>query len=510
MFPQKLGSFAILTACIVLSTRAVSGQTVAQCTPTFSDCAIPENTALLFPFLAISGDVSLVPNLKANLAAASDVFRINNNLIDTGLGTGLGFAAFLFSGHNTLPAPSTYSANFVELREQPTGDTQYLGNGTDYHLETAVTPDHGGGKSAAPPRNAALDLDNGSTAVATAFSTAVGQGPNQDPGQADGLAFYTANYTSLGGKQLPFNIVGTNPANGAATTTIPTVIVPIKVVYQTAGGVALDGTTTVAAVQNSPIFLSADYTVGGTDLGTTQFGDALQRGEFQRIAGFSANYHVLLGTATIAPTVTITVTSPSQGNLYRLRSGGLVGVVASNFLDAQINALVRAYTASMLPIFLTDNVFEGSDGTIQTCCILGYHNSQRPPATTAKTWIYAAYTQPGTFVNNVILDVQTLSHEVAEWLNDPFVGAFALNFLNFIPPAVLPGQGGACIINFETGDPLEAPPVAFTKVTNGTVYHLQDEVFLTWYLHTKPSFSVNGWYTLENTFTTFSSLCGPG
>src|SRR5262249_33505308 len=32
---------------------------------------------------------------------------------------------------------------------------------------------------------------------------------------SSGLAFYSANYTSLGGKQLPFNIVGTDPSLGA-------------------------------------------------------------------------------------------------------------------------------------------------------------------------------------------------------------------------------------------------------------------------------------------------------
>jgi hypothetical protein len=347
------------------------------------------------------------------------------------------------------------------------------------------------------------------------YSRAIGLGPiqsgNTEQQQATGLVFFTANYNSLGtSRQLPFNIVGTNPANGAATTTIPTVIVPIKVVYQTAGGLFLDGTNVVPAVQNSPIFLTADYAGGGTDLGVTQFGDALQRGEFWQLPGFSQNYHVLLGMPTIAPTVTVTVANSTQGNLYRLRSGGLLGVVTSSFFDAQLNTLLPSYTANMLPIFLTDNVYEGFDGTIGTCCILGYHNSQGPPATTAKTWIYAAYTEPGTFVSDVILDVQPLSHEVAEWLNDPFVGAFAFGFLNIIPPAILPGQGGACIINFETGDPLEAPPAVFTQVTNGTTYHLQDEVFLPWYLHTTPSFSVNGWYTLQNTFATFSSLCGPG
>ena len=513
------GAFLSLFVILLASPAASTAQTVAQCTSTGSDCAIPEQVPLQFPtgFLAISGDAVLAPTLESNLAAISDVFHINNDLFDSGLGTGLGLSCFLFSGNIlTLPSPSTYTANAVEIRENPEGhgDTQYFGNGTDYHLETGVLSNRGGSKAALPPKNMTLDLEDGPVSVFTSYGIAAGQGPDQDPGQADGLAFYSANYAALGGKQIPFNIVGTNPANGAATTTIPTVIVPIKVVYQLAHGLFLDGTNVVSANVNSPIFQVADYTVGGTDLGVTQYGDALQRGEFHNLPGFSPDYHVLLGTPTVMPTVTVTVTKPTQGNLYRLRSNGqLVGVVASSFLDPLIHAQVPGFTANMLPIFLTDNVFESFDGTINTCCVLGYHNSQGPPASSAKTWIYAAHTEPGLFVNsagqNVIVDVQALSHEVAEWLNDPFVGRLRVGFINLVPPAILPNTT-ECLINFEVGDPLEAPPVSFTQTTNGTTYHLQDEVLLPWYLHTVPSFSVNGQYTFQNTFKTPSALCGPG
>src|SRR5215469_14680454 len=69
---------------------------------------------------------------------------------------------------------------------------------------------------------ATIDLDDGtSLTVATKFDTPIGFGPAQFEGLGAGsmgLAFYTANHTSLGAAQLPFNIVGTNPANGAATT----------------------------------------------------------------------------------------------------------------------------------------------------------------------------------------------------------------------------------------------------------------------------------------------------
>lgn len=515
---RQTTTYAFLFAIVL--TLAISGlspvSAVAQTSQCNSSvCDVPEEVQLPLPFLAISGDVALAPSANANLSAVSDVFHLDNNFIDTGLGTGLGFGAFLFSGNiRTLPPPSMYSANAVEIRETPEGQgpTQYLGNGTDYVLDTGVTPVPRGGRKAMTAKLASVDLAQGPVAVAESFGTAVGQGPQQDPGQPDGLAFYSTNYTSLGGVQLPFNIVGTNPANGAATTTVPTVIVPINVVYATANNASLNGSDRVSFTQNSPIFLTTDYTIGGTDLGVTQFGDALQRAEFHDLSGFSNNYHVLLGTPMIAPTVTITVTSPQQGNLYRLRSGGLLGVVASSFLDPQINSMVKNFAANTLPIFLTDNVFESSDGTINTCCTLGYHNSQSGPIHTAKTWIYAANTEPNTFVGNVIEDIQPLSHEVSEWLNDPLVGDGFVGGINLIPPAVIPNAGGACIINFETGDPLEftLPAAQFTEVTNGTTYHLQDEVLLPWYLHTTPSFSVNGQYSFQNTFASFSSLCGPG
>jgi hypothetical protein len=368
------------------------------------------------------------------------------------------------------------------------------------------------------PGQATILSDDGTTyGVAIKFNKALGPGPRQTAGAsggigsdldaslAGGLQFYTANYNSLGTRMLPFNIVGTDPSLGANTTTVPTVIVPIKLTFLSSG-VVLDGTNRVAATQNSPIFLTADYTTGGTDVGVTQYGDAIQRAEFWNLPGFSqAAYHVLLGAPTIAPTVSITVPVGS-GNTY---GSGSIGVIKSSFFDAQLPALVATFGPNVLPIFLTDNVFEGDDGTINTCCILGYHNSEGAPIATAHTWIYAAYVRSGTFGGNVIQDVQALSHETAEWLNDPFVGAFQLGGLNFVAPAVLPGQGGSCIINFETGDPLEAPPVVFTKVTNATTYHLQDEVFLPWYLH-GTSFSVNGYFTYLNTFPTFSTLCGAG
>ena len=341
-----------------------------------------------------------------------------------------------------------------------------------------------------------INLVDGPVNVATKFDLSIGLGPAQDQTSlnnlASGLTFFTANYLALGAVQLPFNIVGTDPSLGGNTTTIPTVLVPLRFVFPNA---TLDGSNVIAATANSPIFLTADYMAGAVDLGVTQYGDALQRAEFWNLPGFSGDYHVLLGVPLIAPTTTIIVPA-GQGNAYSMNGGGFLGVVDTAYFSQVLATLVSTYTANQLPIFLTDNVYLGTNGVIQNCCILGYHASQGPPIATAQTWIYASYAEPGTFSDGLV-DVEPLSHEIAEWLNDPFVGAFP--GINWIPPAILPGQSGSCIANFETGDPLEAvSPFTFVKVTNSTSYHLQDEVVLPWYLHITPSFSVNGWYTFQN------------
>lgn len=121
-----------LGGLVLLSVPAPSAQ-LASCAPDLSSCSIPENILLQLPFLAISGDVIL---LEPDLTTVSDVFRIFNDVVDTGGGTGLGDLVFLYSSDDTtpLPDPSTYSSNAVSILEDPSGVTHFIGNGTDYVL----------------------------------------------------------------------------------------------------------------------------------------------------------------------------------------------------------------------------------------------------------------------------------------------------------------------------------------------------------------------------------------
>jgi hypothetical protein len=131
----------------------------------------------------------------------------------------------------------------------------------------------------------------------------------------------------------------------------------------------------------------------------------------------------------------------------------------------------------------------------------------------AQTWIYASWLSSGIF--STFQDVLGLSHEITEWMNDPFVGALFINQVpgvNWVPPYKLPGQGGLCQVNFETGDAVEALANGSFPIlaANGFTYHLQDATFVWWFLHTTPSPAVNGQYTLKNIFSTAAPLCGPG
>jgi len=141
---RNLLRFVLLFSLIAFSVSLAFASTPATCKPDFSACSIPENVLLQLPFLAIAGDVVVQ---DPNSTHVSDVFRILNNVVDTGEGTGLGDMAILVSGDDvkgenddddTPLGDRRPSANAVVLQEAASGSTSYLGNGTNYVLDTSA------------------------------------------------------------------------------------------------------------------------------------------------------------------------------------------------------------------------------------------------------------------------------------------------------------------------------------------------------------------------------------
>jgi hypothetical protein len=83
--------------------RPAAAGPIASCNASFTVYGIPENTLLQLPFVAIAGDAIVT---DPGGAVVSDVFRIFNNIVNTGAGTGLGNMVFLYSSDDTtLPNP---------------------------------------------------------------------------------------------------------------------------------------------------------------------------------------------------------------------------------------------------------------------------------------------------------------------------------------------------------------------------------------------------------------------
>lgn len=140
---NRLAKFVLVTLAIGIATAAFADPVPpSTCAADFSSCQVYESGPFSLPGLAISGDVIVQDDANT----ISDVFRIFNDFLDTGGGTGLGDMAELFSAdENNLP--TTFSDNAVFIQEGP-GDpttgfevTDYVGNGTDYVLHSGPVPE---------------------------------------------------------------------------------------------------------------------------------------------------------------------------------------------------------------------------------------------------------------------------------------------------------------------------------------------------------------------------------
>jgi hypothetical protein len=303
------------------------------------------------------------------------------------------------------------------------------------------------------------------------------------------------SYT-YGGKAFNETFVGTTTTGGASTT-VPVYVIPIKMVY---GSTSYDPTTLTANgvsiiqnVLNSPIFKSSvDYKQGATDLGTTQYEDAFQRGTLWGTLSTAnkATYHLLLST-TVEPVQTVTI--PTRNGKLISAFGATNLIMANiNTYDADIQKIITSLKipSNSLPLFITTQTYLSSTNSTSGCCIGGYHsitNAASQPYATA-----SYITTSGAFAQNV----SALSHELGEWIDDP-------NVNNPVPSAC--GSGAV----LEVGDPLEGNSNygGYAYTVSGVTWDLQDLVLLP-YFGAPTSTSVNGWSTFQGETLAFCSNGG--
>jgi uncharacterized membrane protein YdcZ (DUF606 family) len=274
------------------------------------------------------------------------------------------------------------------------------------------------------------------------------------------LPTWTFNWT-YSGTPYAATMVGATPTTTA--TTVPAYVIPITIVVSGKKFSPLtlqsNSQTALADTVNSPIFSSGvDFVQGGTDLGSTQYIDAVQRGNFWSSVSANPGWHLLAGGPTVLKIHTITV--PAADGKLATAFGVKVALVNINWIDGQFQALLTAdgIPADAIATFMTYNTYlTNGSPTLGNCCIGGYHNYNGSLAYEHFTYI----NKPGAFSQ----DVSALSHELGEWANDPFTN-------NNSPCGIL-----------EVGDPLEgtANYGDYTYTLGGFAYHLQDLVWMPYF-----------------------------
>jgi hypothetical protein len=331
------------------------------------------------------------------------------------------------------------------------------------------------------------------------------------------LPNFTGSF-SYGGQGYSYTMAGRAPGANQ-TTVIPTTYLPLSLYFdefvdQNGNNITIDATTVTKEITRSPLFENAEYATG-----TTQFVDAQMRAEFwpQLRNGRNDNFHVLVSPPQPLTPVTIEVPVGSS-EVYQLPDGSYFALIDFNFLISQLNTLFQTepITVNSIPIFLTRNAVFGdfvSQAPVD-CCIGGFHTAfetnQIGNRVFVQTAIFATSLDPdvadGIFQDPAVFsDINALSHEVAETLNDPFIN-------NVTPAYQLPGApSGTCQNDLEVGDVIENLMPDYTEVSlHGYTYHPQTLGLLQWFEGIQPSNAFGGAYSFPDTtkLTTPFVPCG--
>jgi len=330
------------------------------------------------------------------------------------------------------------------------------------------------------------------------------------------IPIWTTSITaSQNEKRYQVTIVGQDPRSRLSDpmTTIVANIIPIVVTFS--DGTTLDPTTRscgetvspLSAVLASPLFNATRFSPKGTNVGDTQYVDAFQRANFWTFtnpSGINPDYHVLL-KPKLGTKVTIQVPA-SDGRAFSRHGCGAAAVTMAYAVQQGLTLVPSlagepwGVKPTTVAIFLLHNI--EFDTTLGVSGDVGFHAAIPNPAFdgAAQTVAVASYLDPAIAPHEP--DVAVLSHEIGEWMNDPFGR-------NGTPPWGNTGQvDGHCQSNLEVGDPLTG--TTFPVRRNGLNYHLQELAFFSWFYGPKTSIGVNGDYSFNGTFTHEAPLCPPG
>ena len=308
------------------------------------------------------------------------------------------------------------------------------------------------------------------------------------------------------GQSYTYTFAGQKPESGA-TTTIPTVVVPLALTFEanTQAGASegvTDVTPNVPDILRSPIFKSFPFATGNT-----QYGDAVQRAQFSAAA--QSQWHTLLGQPRVLAPIHIYIPIANGYMLHSRRTGKSLAIADLDFVQQQLFTKLAnsGVGPGSLLIAFTKNIEFYSLGDATVCCSVGTHGTQVDSSgSPEQAFVIGSY-----FEEEVVprfADVQAIAQQVAEWMNDPLHGYRPNKF----PAWLKPDANGGCGGTGESSSYLMEQPADFLPASNAAevtvnskVYHLENIALLPWFEETTAAASFQKAYSFPDT----KALPGP-
>jgi len=285
-----------------------------------------------------------------------------------------------------------------------------------------------------------------------------------------------------------YTVLGSDPAK-SGTTTIPVVLVPLALSFDSHKSVVMDAAPDVPQLLRSPVFANFAFPSGGN----TQYADAMLRNTFPK----SNAWHTLLGKPEVKP-LKVTIPAGYGYILTSKKEGASFAVVDVEFLQRELFKQLPKQPGKLV-IAVTHNTTYYSEGDATLCCSWGTHGTD---SATGNSFVLASFLHAAPSVVQD-KDVQPLTQQLAEFIYDPAhdplfhdrnAKAPGNAFPAWIRPATMrAGDQGACggtgvatayfLLQPTNTNPKNNIPVSapFVAKSNGADWHLQNAALLQWY-----------------------------